>query len=68
MNSTKLRRCPDCGAEVSRTADKCPKCGAVLPSAANIVNAIGALLSIGLTVWIFWKFGIFKMLLMMLRH
>ena len=68
MNSTKLRKCPGCGAEVSITADKCPKCGAVLPSAANIGSAIGALLGIGLTVWIFWKFGIFKMLLMMLRH
>ncbi len=47
---------------VSKTANTCPKCGRKLSSPENIANGIASLLGIAVTIWIFWKCGVFKMI------
>ena len=59
---SKLYPCPDCGTMVSKTANTCPKCGRKLSSPENIANGIASLLGIAVTIWIFWKCGVFKMI------
>jgi uncharacterized protein (DUF983 family) len=42
--NTKLKPCPDCGHQVSKTANKCPNCGRDLNFGQQV--AIGAALGI----------------------
>ena len=63
---SKLYPCPDCGTEVSKTANTCPKCGRKLNSPENVGNALASLLGIIVTIWLFWKMGVFRILKSML--
>ncbi|MBP5543568.1 MAG: zinc-ribbon domain-containing protein [Kiritimatiellae bacterium] len=63
---SKLYPCPDCGTQVSRNANVCPKCGRQLNSPENIAKGIGSLIGLATTIWLFWKFGVFKTLWAML--
>lgn len=63
-----LYPCPDCGTQVSKTANVCPKCGRKLNSPENVGNALASLLGMVFTIWFMWKFGVFKMLWQFLKH
>ena len=50
-----LISCRSCGAQIAPSASVCPYCGIAGPAATNAGLAVGALVAIGLAVFVFFN-------------
>lgn len=58
MGPPTIRKCRDCGKDISSTASKCPHCGADSPSLSSGVYGFIMLVALGISIWVclsFWK-------------